>query len=136
MRFVRPTFKPQMQNWQVIQHGPALVAVGLVILIVVVAWPAVPATTGMALVALGATRATLARSPGLAVVMLHAVTYVMLYAVFFGSACHLMATRAGSDPWRALDLVVSVWPMTLAVALLLGAVGRGCGAAGDPSGRG
>ena len=119
-----------------VQDGPALVAIGLAALIVVAVWPSIPATTAMALVALGATRATLARPHGPVVVMLHTATYAMLYAVFFGAALHLMATRTGPDPWRACDLVVSVWPMTLAVTLSLAAFGGGGGAAGDPSGRG
>jgi hypothetical protein len=60
----------------------------------------------------------------------------MLYALFVGAACHAMASEAGADAWRLLDLAVSVWPMTAAVRLSLVAVGDARGAAGDPSSRG
>ena len=122
--FMRRSIFSDVSIRRAAQDGPALVAVGLATLIVAAVWPSVPATTAMALVALGATRATLARSCGAVVVMLHTIVYVMLYAVFFGAACHLMATRTGMDPLRVVDLAVSVWPMTLAVWASLG---RGTG---------
>jgi hypothetical protein len=104
------------------QHGPALVAVGLAFLIVAAWWPAAPTTTAMALVALGATYSTVARFQGIsAIVVLHAIVYLTLYALFFGAACHAMAVQTGADAWRVLDLAVSVWPMTLAMRLSLAA---------------
>jgi hypothetical protein len=128
---------PQVRIWRAAEHGPALVALGLAILIVAAWWPAVPATTGMALVALGATHATIVRFRGFStVVVLHATIYVMLYALFCGAACHSMAVRTGSDALRVLDLVVSVWPMAAAVRWSLVATGRGPSAVGDQSGRG
>lgn len=128
-----PTTLSQLRAFRPERQGPALVAVGLAILIVAAWWPAAPTTTAMALVALGATHATLVRFQGSStIVVAHAIVYVMLYTLFFGAACHAMAMRTGADAHRVLDLAVSIWPMTMAIALSLAAVGRDCGTSGDP----
>jgi hypothetical protein len=112
------TFMPQARVRRPGQRGPALVAMGLAVLTVAAWWPAAPVTTAMALVALGATYATLAQYRTFRTILaLHAIVYGMLYAMFFGAACHAMATHTGADPWRLVDLAVSAWPMTLTMRL-------------------
>ena len=110
---------PGPQTQTSAQHGLMLVAAGLALLIAANWWPGAPVTTAMALVALGATRATVARWAAAPLVLVtHTTAYVTLYALFFGSACHAMAAR-GDDAWRVVDLVVSTGPMAVAVVLAI-----------------
>jgi hypothetical protein len=76
-------------------------------------WPAAPAVTAFALVAMGATRATVERfrgSPALVPTMVvHLAVYGSLYAIFVGATIHAaMRTDAGIGFPAAIDLAGSV----------------------------
>ena len=102
-------------------------------------WPAAPVVTGMAIVALGATCAMLARvrwSPArLPAMLVHLAVYGSLWANFVGAALHAANTRSGPrlEVATAIDVLLSVVPMLAAVRLAL----AGCEAdgAGDASHR-
>lgn len=107
---------------QAARWGPALIAVGLAVLLSATWWPAAPVVSAMALLALGATGATLARfggSPSFPTILaVHVVVYAGLYVLFVGATLHAAATQHGGvDWWRAVDLAVSVWPMIAAAWL-------------------
>jgi hypothetical protein len=97
------------------------IGVGLVIFIAAGWVPAMPVVTAMAILALGATNATIARfarSPALIpVVLLHAATYATLYALFIGATLHAAtgSTTGRLSAWSALDLVASTLPMAVAL---------------------
>jgi hypothetical protein len=100
--------------------GSAPIAAGLAILAAAILSPGVPAVTGMALVALGATIATTRRfrSPATIVpaMMLHLATYGSLYALFLGATLHA-ATQSGSrlSIFNILDLALSICPLAVAL---------------------
>ena len=105
------------------QWAPTLIAVGLAVLLAAAWWPAVPVVTAMALVAFGATGATLARFRGrpalLPVLLVHLAIYGALYALFVAATLH--ASTQGNAPVglpAAIDLAVSVWPAVAAVGLV------------------
>jgi hypothetical protein len=108
--------------------GPALIAVGLVVLLLATWWPAAPSVTAMAVLALGATGATLARfgrSPLLRTILpVHIVVYIGLYALFLGATLHAAKTGLGGgvDLTRAIDLAASVWPMIAALRISFAAL--------------
>ena len=101
--------------------GPKAIAAGLTILTVALVLPGVPAVTGMALVALGATSATLAqfrRTTAFVPVMLaHLAIYGGLYALFVGAAFHASAARSGAgvDALTVLDVALSICPLAIAL---------------------
>jgi hypothetical protein len=105
----------------VIFRGETLIGVGLTIFIAAGWWPNAPVVTVMAIIALGATEATISRFRGLAaalpVVVLHGVTYVLLYVLFIGARLHgaAAASEAGISGFAALDLTASLVPMALAL---------------------
>jgi hypothetical protein len=74
----------------------------------------------MAILGLGTTNATLTRfhrSAALCpVLLLHAATYLCLYALFLGATLHAAAaaSTAGLGLWQSLDLAVSLLPMAVA----------------------
>jgi hypothetical protein len=82
----------------------------------------------MAILALGATNAMLARflgTPALcSVLLLHAATYLSLYALFLGATLHAAAAAStiGLDLWQSLDLAVSLLPMAVAAQRVTGAL--------------
>jgi hypothetical protein len=98
-----------------------LIAVGLTILIAAVWIPALPVVTAMALLALGATNATLRRfrrSPTLVpALVLHATTYVGLYALCIGATLHAATNPSaqGLGASETLDLAASTLPMAVAL---------------------
>jgi hypothetical protein len=100
---------------------PLAMALGLGMLIAAGWWPQTPVVSAMALVALGATGATVVRLSGqgsavLPLLAVHLFVYSSLYLLMIGSACH----SASSDPERgwhllkSLDLVASLGPIALA----------------------
>ena len=110
--------------------GAWLIAIGLAILISAAWIPGVPVVTAMAIIALGATNATFARfhgSPALCpVLLLHAVTYLSLYALFVGATLHAAAdaSTAGLGLGPSLDLAVSVLPLAVAMQRMGGVLSR------------
>jgi hypothetical protein len=108
------------------ERAPILIAVGLFTLLAAAWLPAVPVVTAMAILALGATYATLARfrgTPAIVPVMLvHTAAYVTLYGLFLGAALHAdtAATTAGLSLWAALDVAASAVPMAIALQRIAG----------------
>jgi hypothetical protein len=122
---MRPTFLDRLIQPEFSHYGPRIIAVGVAILVFSAWSPAVPVVTGMALVALGATVATLARfrnSPNRAAFLLvHVCVYGSLYAMFIGALLHA-AARWPDTLLRFLaiaDVAMSIWPVALAVELLV-----------------
>lgn len=108
---------------QLAPWSPRLIAVGLALLVATIYWPAMPATTGMALIALGATVTTIARfagSPGLQpLLLLHLTIYGGLYALCVGSRLDLWMNDGASLRIAFLvDLAASAWPAAAALVLV------------------
>jgi hypothetical protein len=116
-----------------LRSGPALIAIGLAVLVAATWWPAAPVISALAVVILGATAATLSRFSHhralCPMIALHLFVYGGLYLMFIGAAWHAAATgqRSGRHIWQTLDLAASVFPMGLAarwsIAALLGRMG-------------
>jgi hypothetical protein len=122
------------ENW-----NPRLIAIGLGVLLIAVYWPATPVVSAMALIALGATGATVPRMLGLSTAMLllivHLFVYSSLYLLMFGSVCH--SARSGMPQaglsLTLIDVALSLWPMSLAVRRVLAAIGQSrCGEDATP----
>ncbi len=113
------------------RHGPVLIGLGLAIQIMAAWWPFAPVVTGMSLVALGATGATIAwlnRSGWPRLLLLpHLAIYAALYILFIGALWHA-ASQGPQHSWQLsqwLDVALSIWPMAAAFNLaLLAATGR------------
>ncbi len=106
-----------------------LIGAGLAILIAATWIPAVPVVTAFAILALGATEATLARfrsSPALvSIVLLHAATYAALYGLFIGATFHAAYSTGNSlDACQALDLIASAFLMAIALQRTIGVLSR------------
>jgi hypothetical protein len=115
-------------------HGPSIyrlaptfVGAGLAVLMASMAWPAVPPVTGMALVALGATAATIQRFRNLPallpILFAYGAIYGGLYALFIRAvlASHVGPTHQLAWP-TAVDLVLSTVPMAAAIGVSVDAV--------------
>jgi hypothetical protein len=100
--------------------GPTLIAIGMSILLLAVWSPSLPAVTAMSLVALGATDVMLTRFRGtpalLPIILLHAITYGGLYAVFLGATLHAASSSSTTalDLRSLLDLAASTFPAAAA----------------------
>jgi len=107
--------------------SPRWIALGLSLLVATIYWPAMPATTGMALIALGATGATISRfagSPGFQLLLLlHLTIYGGLYALCIGARLDLWMNDASNLHIPILvDLAASVWPAAAALYLTASAL--------------
>ena len=105
-------------------RSASLIGVGLLVLAMATCWPQVPAVTGMALVALGATAASIARfrrtTALLPISLLHVAIYGGLYALFVGATLHATAaSAAGIGLPTVIDLAVSIWPVAAALLLVV-----------------
>jgi hypothetical protein len=111
--------------------GPPIIGAGLALLLAFFFWPAAPVATGMSLIMLGATLATVARhesgSRSRALIAFHLLTYASLYAIFVGAI--LDATRrtpAGVLSLAArVDLTASALFFAVAIYLGIACVWRG-----------
>lgn len=109
--------------------GEWLIAAGLAVLSMAAVMPLAPVATGLACTALGATRATLARSyrPGRRpyVLAAHLFIYANLYVLLLGAVFHAAATgSAGGLEWpRTLDVICSLLPMAVAIGTALAGLG-------------
>jgi len=98
------------------------------VLIALFSWsPTLLAVTGLALVFLGATLATIERfraSPVLLPILLtHAAVYGSLYALFVGASLHSASRADGGVGWIvAIDLGLSLWPIAAAAGQVLDAL--------------
>jgi hypothetical protein len=110
--------------------GPLLIIAGLAALILVAAFPTVPAITAFSILTLGATNATLARlrnSPAIAAaLLLHSATYASLYAQFIGATLHAAASTPPGvlAALPALDLAASIVPMAISLRRIAAALGQ------------
>jgi hypothetical protein len=102
-------------------RAPALIALGIGVLLASAWWPAAPVVTAMAVVTLGATEATSARFRGKSAMMpamiVHGATYAGLYGLFIGATLH--ASTAGVGVWKLLDVAASFLPVALALLRIL-----------------
>jgi hypothetical protein len=126
-RFCRhlPSSLAQRSAW-----GPCLIATGLLMLLMDTGFPLLPVVTAMAVIALGATIAAIARldgspyaSPALAA---HLFVYASLYLLFVGAVCHaaMAGGRGGLSLLQAGDLLISAAVMMLVVRTFLAALTR------------
>ena len=104
--------------------APRLIVAGLVVLVAAVCWPALPVVTGMALVALGASLATVERfrgTPLAAPVLIgHLATYGAMYVLFVGAVLHAASRTSGGIGWAiAIDLAISIWPLAIAAGFVI-----------------
>jgi hypothetical protein len=105
-----------------------LIAVGLKVLLVAIVWPSFPAVTAVALIAMGATSALIARfrcSPSLPVIAgAHLFVYSSLYLLFVGAVFHSAVAKPGGGMSFLLcvDVALSILPMSAAVRIALGAI--------------
>jgi hypothetical protein len=106
--------------------GPAVIAFGLIVLIAAVIEPALPAVTGMACVALGATLATISRFRSsrvlCPVITAHMLAYASLYLLFIGAVFHPEDGPTRPNLTKALDIAMSTLPMFAAVGISIAAV--------------
>ena len=107
--------------------SPGLIAVGLLVLVAAGTWPLLPAVTGMALVMLGATMATVERfrgTPALApIVVGHVAIYGSLYALFVGAVLNTTTSTSAGVGWSlAIDLAMSIVPLAATVRLVFDAL--------------
>jgi hypothetical protein len=106
----------------------AMIALGLGFLVAAAWWPAAPAVTAMALVALGATALALPRLLQLqfapVLIMAHLIVYGSLYFLFVGAVRHgaTAGAQLGWHFWQSLDVAASVGPMAWAVGSALAAI--------------
>jgi hypothetical protein len=107
------------------------IALGLAMLIVATWWPALPVVTAYAIIALGATLATIHRFGGAAalpvVAMMHLVVYGSLYFLFVGAVWHA-ATRGAQDELvsvHTIDFGFSAVVMAIVVRRSLAAISGG-----------
>lgn len=103
----------------ILPSGAGLIAVGLAGVLVGMYWATVPVVSAVAVLILGATQATVARSrrsPAfVGMVMLHSATYTALYGLLIGAVLHKAAAGGSQIPLPiALDLVASAIPVVLA----------------------
>ena len=107
-----------------------LIGVGLAILLASNWIPALPVITALAVLALGATDATIARfnrSPALVpVLLLHATTYTALYGLFVGATFYAAVSVGQSiGAWHVLDIGASALFMAIALQRTGGMLSRG-----------
>jgi hypothetical protein len=112
-------------------RGPAMIAVGLVLLVANSYSSAIPVTSGMGLIALGSTLAVVSRfrcSPALpAVIVAHLLVYISLYLLLIGAVLHAAFAKStgGLSLLQSLDLAISVGPIVGAVRIAIGSVAEG-----------
>jgi hypothetical protein len=113
------------------KHGPAMIAVGLIVIVANAYYPPVPVLTGMALIALGATLVVVSRfrrSPALpAVIVTHLLVYFSLYLLLVGAILHAAFAKSatGLSFLQSLDLAMSVGPIVGAVRIAFGSIAGG-----------
>jgi hypothetical protein len=108
--------------------APLCIAGGLGLLFAHLTWPALPAVSGLAFIALGSTLAVAARCDDVhrrrPLVAAHLVVYANLYLIFLGAIFHaaMTGTPHGLSWWQTADLLLSVAPMATAARLAIGIV--------------
>ncbi len=98
------------------QFGPVLIGIGLAILFAGAYWPSAPVVTAIAIIALGATDAMVSRFrdsvAALPIIVLHGMTYVLLYSLFVGARLHVPTAAPATcvSGLAILDLVAQRIP--------------------------
>lgn len=96
---------------------------GLILLIAAGVWPQAPIVSAMALIALGATDATIERYRGQACftpwLILHCLTYSSLYALFFCASFVKAGSSFVVSYAHVLDLLASTFFMAIALRRVL-----------------
>jgi hypothetical protein len=114
-----PRYDADMRNAQL---PPMLIGIGLVTLLTASHWPTAPVVTAMAIIALGSTDVLIARFrksvAALQILVLHGMTYVLLYSLFIGARLHVPTTAPMPvvNNLTMLDLAISAFPMTVALS--------------------
>ena len=107
------------------KHGPAMIAVGLIFLVANCYYSTIPVTSGMALIALGATLAIVSRfrcSPALpALIAAHSFVYSTLYLLMVGAVLHAAFAKSatGLSLLQTLDLAMSMGVIAGAVRIAI-----------------
>ena len=110
------------------ERGPALIAVGLIVLLADAYWPAIPVVTSMAFIAMGASLTVVSRfrySPAQRAMMAaNLFTYSTLYLLFVGAVVHsaMAPSVNGLSRLQGLDLALSIAPMIAAVRIAVAAI--------------
>ncbi len=113
---------------QHMRRAPFAIAAGMVLLLAASWWPAAPAVSGMALIALGATLTTIERFKDTAtlrgLVAVHLFVYVKLYLLFVAATCHfaMSGQAVGLNLAQTLDLVASIGIMAVVLRRSLVAI--------------
>ena len=121
---MQPSPPPRLADRLTTEFGPAFIGVGLILLVATAVWPQLPSVSAMALIALGATDATVERlrrhasfTPWL---ILHCLAYSSLYALFFcASLAKADIGSSAASYLYVLDLFASTLPMTVALRSIL-----------------
>ncbi|MCI0334131.1 MAG: hypothetical protein L0228_13010 [Planctomycetes bacterium] len=101
--------------------APPLIGLGVVMLLMQLCWPLLPVATAVALIALGATFANIARrhrSVSLrAALAVHLFIYISLYLLFIGAICDaaMRGQQDGLSLLQTIDLGLSAGVMALVV---------------------
>jgi hypothetical protein len=117
-----------VETGRFLRHGPAMIAVGLIFLVANTYWSAVPVTSGMALIALGATLVVASRfrcSLALpALIAAHLLVYSALYFLFVGAVLHAayFTSTSGLSLVQALDLAMSIVPIVAAARIAIASI--------------
>ena len=112
---------PWAKSLSVALRGEICIGLGLIILIAAVWWPGAPLVTAIAIVALGATDTVAFRfrasTSAVPIIVLHGITYALLYALIVGARLHMPAAAppASVSGFVILDLIASTFPMALAL---------------------
>ena len=111
----------------------ACIGLGLALQIAATWWPIAPVVTALALVALGATSATVSRlannRAAAPLLLAHLAIYSLLYVVYVGAVWHgaHSGARQGWHFWQWLDVALSFAPMFVSLRLVYVALTGGAG---------
>jgi hypothetical protein len=124
--FVRSFFLPSLAVSRAADSAPTQMLIGMHVLLAGAWWPDAPVASAMALIALGATGATIERVRSMSashyITVVHLFVYLNLYLLFVGAVCHASVDGGGIRLASGLDLAISVIPMALVVRRSLAAM--------------
>lgn len=126
-----PVSLPSHQTVADLRHpviAPALIGIGLAVLVTAAWWPNALVLTAMAIITLGASDSTISRfrdTPSFVpLLLLHGTTYGALYVLFLGATLNAAssATSVRAPSWLMLDFAASAFPVSLAMRRIATAV--------------
>jgi hypothetical protein len=121
---MRPS-RPTSTSLLLTQHAAlSLIAVGLALLLMHVAFPNWPTAAAFALVVLGASILTIKQFGRPAVIAGHLVAYSGLYLLFFGATCDAAArqSNSGLSTTQIIDLGLSTGVMAFVVQFCMATI--------------